>query len=396
MKRLLLFGAPVFQIPIIQKAKEMGLWVGVIDINSDAPAVSYADEYFCSSLHDKERLLEIAKDFMPDGIVIGACDTSVVSASYVCQQLGLPGHTMETAICATDKLKMLEAFERKNVPHPKYLLLKRENVDSFSMTIPYPAISKPVNSSGSRGIAYIADGSMLRQAVERSFHAAPDGMILIEEYMTGPEVSVEVLVVNGKPYVLQITDKQTSGPPHFFETGHMQPSSLPAQIREQIARVAEQAVIAVGIQNSPAHVEIKVTPTGPKLVELGARFGGDCISTYLLDTSISGLSFTEAAIQQALGIVPDCSRFQPSGNAACVQFLCSNHGIITSIQGVDTAQEIEDVVAIMVYGKVGHHYNETTENADRIGYVVGKGKSPAQAKDVCERALRCIQVHYSE
>ena len=396
MKKILIFGAPVFQIPIIQKAREMGLWVGVVDINLNAPAVPYADEYFCASLHDNEQLLAIARKFKPDGIVIGACDTSVVSASYVCSKLGLPGHSMQTAICATDKLKMLEAFERHDVPHPMFQMLKQEDLDSFSMEIPYPAISKPVNSSGSRGIAFISDASKLREALDCSLCAAPDGRILIEEYMEGPEVSVEVLVVNGTPHVFQITDKQTSGSPHFLELGHIQPSSLPELIKKQVTKVAKQAVIAVGINNSPAHVEIKVTPAGPKMVELGARFGGGCISTYMLDTSVSGVCYTEAAIRMALGQTPDCSNHHNSNSATCVQFLLPEKGTIYEIQGEEDARNLDNVIAVQIYGKIGQHCSTITENADRIGYVVCKGADAAHAREACRQALNCIHIHYSE
>ena len=110
MKRVLVLGAPVFQIPVIEKAKELGCYVGVVDIDPSAKAVPYADVYYRGSLRDNEALIRIAKEFEPDGIVIGACDTSVVSAAHVCNALGLPGHTVETAISATNKLEMLHAF----------------------------------------------------------------------------------------------------------------------------------------------------------------------------------------------------------------------------------------------------------------------------------------------
>ena len=120
MKKVLFLGAPIFQIPIVQKAKQMGLYVGIVDINVDAPAFPYADESFVCSIRDNESVLNIAKSFKPDGIVIGACDTSVVTAAYVCQELNLPGHTIEAALNSTDKVKMLEAFEAHNVSHPLF------------------------------------------------------------------------------------------------------------------------------------------------------------------------------------------------------------------------------------------------------------------------------------
>lgn len=394
MKKILFFGAPVFQIPVIEKAKQMGLYVGVVDINPNAAAVRYADEYFPSSLKNCEKLLKIAKQFGPDGIVIGACDTSVVSASYVCGQLGLPGHTIDTAITATDKYKMLLAFQKNDVAHPKFQLVSKHSIDSFTMDIPYPAISKPVDGSGSRGIYYIDDATKLSEALMYSAEASNSGNVLVEEYMTGPEVSVEVLVVDGVPHVLQITDKITSGPPFFFETGHSQPSALDLETKKQICRLAEKACRAVNINNSPAHVEIKVTSDGPKMVELGARLGGGCISTYLLDTSISGICLAEETIRIALGEPLQKISFKDSGNAVAVRFVLAQTGTICSITGLDEALKSEGLIKLQLLGEVGQHYNQTADNASRIGFVVAKGRSTREALDKCDSIISKIRITY--
>ena len=395
MKRVLFFGAPVFQIPIIKKAKQMGLYVGVIDINPTAKAVEYADEYFCGSLRDKDATLRIAKEFKPDGIVIGACDTSVVSASYVCQQLGLPGHTIETAIKATNKLEMLLAFEKHKIFHPKFQVVEKSEVDNFCTDIPYPVITKPIDGSGSRGIYYVKDKSQLTEAIHYSSNAGLSGDVLIEEYMVGPEVSVEVLVLNGKPYVLQITDKITSGPPNFFEIGHSQPSNLPDKTKRQIRELAENATIAVGLINSPAHVEIKVTDEGPKMVELGARLGGDCISTYLLDTSIKGVCLAEDTIRIALGEALKTVAYNDSGEAVAVRFILAKKGTIKAIKGIDEALKSEEVVALQLFCEVVQSYEQTSDNASRLGFVVAKGNTTEEALATCQGAIDKIEIFYN-
>lgn len=267
MSRILVLGAPIFQIEVIKKAKEMGNYVGAIDINEDAPAFPYADEFFVCSIRDYEGVLKIAKAFKPDGILIGACDTSVVTGAKVCKDLGLPGHTIDAAIKSTDKVKMLEAFKENDVAHPMFQVINKENISDFKNTVPYPLITKPTDSAGGRGVCIVHNENELRDAVEFSSNAGQSGDVLIEEYMKGPEVSVEVIVVDGLPHVLQITDKITSGEPHFFEIGHSQPSTLSLKIKESISELASKAVKAVGLKNSPAHVEIIITERGPKMVE---------------------------------------------------------------------------------------------------------------------------------
>ena len=381
MKKILFFGAPVFQIPVIEKAKQMGLYVGVIDINPQAMAVRYADEHFSCSLRDINGLSVVSV-------------VTVVSASVVCKELGLPGHNIETAIKATDKLQMLLAFQEHGVAHPEFHLVTKDKIATFNEPISYPAISKPVDGSGSRGIFFIEDNSKLREALNYSSEASRSGDVLIEEYMNGPEVSVEVLVVNGIPNVLQITDKITSGPPYFFETGHSQPSALPLEIKNLISNLAKKACLSVGIQNSPAHVEIKVTENGPKMVELGARLGGGCISTYLLDTSIKGVCLSELTINMALGINLNQLNYENSGEFVAVRFILAQHGTIQSITGINEAMSSEGVIKVMVYGTVGQIYTQTADNASRMGFVVAKGKTKEQALLRCDFAIQKIDISY--
>lgn len=395
MKKLLLFGAPVFQIPVIEKAKQMGLYVGVVDINPKAVAVPYADEYFCCSLKNKDRLLDIAKEFQPDGIMAGACDTSVVSVAYVCEELGLPGLPQLVAETATDKLKMLEAFERDRVPHPTFQVVRNGEKNTDNIHVPFPAISKPINSSGSRGVAYISNKEDIPASFDRSFAASQKGDILLEEYLNGPEVSVEVAVIQGKPFVLQITDKITSGAPYFYETGHSQPSVLSPKALLEIKDVAEKAVLSVGLVNSTAHVEIKLTDSGPKMIELGARLGGDCISTYLLETSVDGASLAEIAIHIALGDILEEPHYRNSGRYAAVRFIVPEQGTIQSVSGIDEASGLAGLVKVLFFGNIGQHYSATTKNDDRVGFAVAEGENRMEAFSRCDKALETIKLAYS-
>ena len=390
-KKILFLGAPIFQIPVIQKAKEMGLRVGIVDINEKASALSYADDKFICSLRDPEAVLKIAREYKPDGIIIGTLDTSVRTATYVANALNLPGHTMEAALNATDKVRMLEAFERGGAAHPAYQVVKKADIDTFEMTLPYPVISKPVDSAGGRGVSIIHNDGELRDAVRFSSDTGLSGDILIEEYMTGREVSVEVLIVDGRPYVLQITDKITSGEPNFFEVGHSQPSNLPADVKLQVSELASKAVLAVGLDNTPAHVEVMVTENGPKMVELGARLGGDCITTYLADTSVAGVNMAQAAIELALGGKPDVSHYHDSGVCVGIRFIPAREGTLKEIRGLDEAEKMSDVVKINITGKIGVHYSKATDNTARLGHVICRGKTTAEALEQCARVIDKLQ-----
>lgn len=396
MRRVLVTGGSFFQVPVVQTARKLGCHIGVIDINSEAPAKRYADESFDVSLRDAGAMMEVAKAFKPDAIVLGACDTGVVTAARVCEMLGLPGNSVETAIAATDKVKMLEAFNKFGVACPVHQVVSASDIDDFVMEVPFPAISKPTDSSAGRGVRLIEGPDDLPEAVRFSSSAGVTGDVLIEEFMEGPEVSVETLVVDGIPYALQVTDKITSGVPYFFEVGHCQPSTLPECVKEDIRSLAKKAALAVGIKNGPAHVEIKATKEGAKMVELGARLGGCFVSSRLINASVSGVDLTEASIRIALGESLDAIRYQDSGVCSAISYIVpEREGTMRSVLGVDEARSLDGVLDVGIMGVVGRRYELATNNSGRIAYVIAAGDTKDEALEICERAKSLIEIEIS-
>lgn len=392
MKRLLILGGPVFQKRVVEKAHEMGLYVGLMDINDDAPAAELADEFFVGSILDKAAALEVAHEFKPDAIMSGACDTSVRTVAWLCAKLGLPGNSEECAYRATDKVAMLEAFAHSGVSHPAFEVVPKNSLEGYDTSLEYPVIVKPTDSAGGRGINLVESEDKLIPALLSSSRAGRSGDILVEECMHGPEVSVEVLVVDGAPHVLQITDKITSGAPHFYEVGHVQPSSLPSASKEAIASLASRAVLSVGVDNGPAHVEIMLTADGPKMVELGARLGGDCITSYLIDGSITGIDMTKAAIKLALGERLQSLSYSNSGRFFAVKFIPSSKGTIKSIDGIDEARKTAGVIHVESTGVAGKDYKAAVDDSSRFAFVVASGDNREDALSCCDGAIEKISI----
>ncbi len=390
MKKLLIIGASILQLPAIKKAKEMGFHVGVVDYNPSAVGVPLADEFFCVSTIDIEGVVEVAETFRPDGIMTLATDMPMRSIAAACERLDLPGISPETALKSTDKGEMIKCFKEHGVEHPWYFILQSPDaLDSIKEEISYPCITKPTDNSGSRGVMLVHTEKELREAVAYSAENGRGGGVIVEEYMRGPEVSVEIVVTDGKPHVLQVTDKLTTGAPHFVEMGHSQPSRLCAGDLNKIRDLAKRAVIAVGIQNGPAHVEIILTKDGPKMVELGARMGGDCITTHLVPLS-TGIDMIEATIQIACGETPDITPRYEKGSA--IRFLDAPSGTIAAIEGVEEAKTIDGVCEISFTKGLGDTVGNIGSSTDRTGFVIAQADTAADAAKVCERALGEIKI----
>lgn len=389
MKRLFIIGASILQLPAIQKAKELGFYVAVADFNPNAIGIGYADEYYNVSTIDEEGVYQAAKAFCAEGIMTLATDMPMRSVSYACKKLGLTGISYDTAVKATDKGEMIKAFEKAGVEHPWYYILD-DTAKALPEGITYPCITKPTDSAGSRGVMLVENEAQLRDALSYSAENGRSGSVIVEEYMQGAEVSVEVIVWQGTPHVLQITDKLTTGAPHFVEMGHSQPSRLPAADQEKIKDLACRAVKAVGIDNGPAHVEIMLTEQGPKMVELGARMGGDCITTHLVPLS-TGVDMIKATMDICLGQTPDIQPKYQKGSA--IRFFDVPHGTITAIEGVEEAEKIPGVREIAFTKQVGDTAGEIGASGDRMGFVIAQADSADGAVAVCQQAKNAINIH---
>lgn len=392
-KKLMILGASILQLPAIEKAREMGLDVVVVDMNPKAIGfeVPGIKKEIISTI-DVPAIIEAAKRHQIDGIMTLATDMPMRSVAAVAEQMGLVGIDKDTAVKATNKAEMRKALQKAGVPIPKFFVVSNEEeykeaVKEFDV----PFIVKPADSSGSRGIFEVIDitnAELVKKAYEYCKPYSKVGDVVVEEYMNGPEVSVETLTINGVCHVIQITDKMTTGAPYFVEMGHSQPSQLPKKIKEQISQVAIAANKAIGIKNGPSHTEIKVTKDGPKIVELGARLGGDNITTHLTPLS-TGVDMVEACINIALGIPADIKKKYDKGSA--IRYFSVDYGRIKDILYVEEARKITGVVQVSIVHGKGEELDGIKSSGDRVGFVITQGYNAQDAISKNEEAFSIVK-----
>lgn len=389
MKKLLVIGASFLQLPAIKKAKEMGLDVAVADYDPKAVGIPYADKYFNASTIDIDAICKVAQEYCPDGIMTLATDMPMRSVAAATALLGLPGITMDAAIKATDKGEMIKAFKSYGVESPWYYIIEKESdLKKYGDFFTYPCIMKPTDNAGSRGVTLLQSSDDLKKAYDYSVKQSRGGKVIVEEYLQGHEVSVEIMVVDNVVHVLAVTDKLTTGAPHFVEMGHSQPSLLASQNIERIKDLATRAVRAIGISCGPAHVEIMDTEKGPKMIELGARMGGDCITTHLVPLS-TGIDMVKATIDVSLNNKPD---IKPKWNmGSSIRFFYAPKGKILSIMGLDKVKEQSCVKDFMINKKVGEYVEDICNSLDRLGYVVTQDDTVRKAICDCEQALNMVK-----
>ena len=389
-KKLLVLAAGLLQVPVIKKAKAMGVYVVAADGNPNACGFNYADKAICANITDEDIMLNIAREEHIDGVIHPCSEVSMNVMGKINEELKLPGITKKQAICATNKHLMRVAFEKGNAPSPKSILTESAEDAWSHLQHDFDgtdAILKPSRNSGSRGIAKVMrdmDKTEFVEVYNVALKESRDKSVLIEQFIEGPEFSIEIIVWNGNVNVLAVTDKKTTEAPHFVELGHSQPSCYSAQEVSTLKTAAIAGVKALGINNCACHAEAKLQGGKAYLMEIGARLGGDFISTELTHLS-TGIDMVAAAVDVALGIAPDLS-VKERPKCACIRYFCPSPGKLVSVSNVKALDDPR-VYKKMIYVKVGDMIPEVTSSICRSGHVIVTEDTPQKAIKLAEKLI---------
>lgn len=393
MKKLMVLGAGILQIPIIKKAREMGFYVIAADGDQNACGFPYADKTIVANIVDEEVMLKIARDKQIDGVIHPCSEVSMNVMGRINDELGLSGISKEQAIRATNKHLMRRAFEEVNAPSPKSILTSsaEDAWSHFCNDFDAIAILKPSRNSGSRGIAKIEKDITKERFImlyDVAFNESRDKSVLIEQFIEGPEFSVEIIVWNNVVNVLTVTDKKTTGAPHFVELGHNQPSCFPEETVKIVKDAAVAGVKSLGVNACACHAEVKVQNGKAYLMEIGARMGGDFISTVLTRLS-TGIDMIGAAVNCALGVEPNLNPIDRR-QGVCIRYFCPTPGKLISISNIEILNDAR-IYDSEIYCKVGDRIPEVTSSLCRSGHVIVTEESPQKAVELAENLIGKVE-----
>lgn len=367
MKKIAIIGANDFQRQLILKSKEMGLETHVFAWEEGAVGKADSDFFYPISIIEKEQILNKCKEIGIDGICSIASDLAVLTVDYVAEKMGLNANSIKCSEIATNKYEMRKAFKRNGDPIPKFIEVS-ENEDFDISDFSYPLIVKPTDRSGSRGITKILSREELQVAIKAACNESFEQKAMIEEFAEGDEYSVECISYNGNHTLLAITQKITTGAPHFIETGHNEPAAISDSLKEKIQSIVYHALDSLEITEGASHSEIKIDDEeNIKIIEIGSRMGGDCIGSDLVRIS-TGYDFTKMVIEVALGNKPVFSKVVEPRKAA-VRFIFTKEDIAECEKMLNNGWELER--KFIEHEFDGH---EITDSSNRYGYYIMKGE----------------------
>ncbi len=305
---VLILGASLMQKPAILCAREEGLKVFVVDANPSSLCVPLADSFEKIDLKDREKILDYARVLKKEegllGIFTAGTDFSA-SVSYASEKLGFHSHSFESTLNASEKQRMRGCFERANLPSPRFFSAEtEEDALVFAEKLGFPCVVKPTDNMGARGCRLVRNLGEAESSIKNAFKNSRGGRVIIEEYMEGPEFSIDAIVYNGTMTVTGFADRHIHYEPYFIETGHTMPSVFDEKKRLELVSVFAKAVNALGLTEGAAKADIKYTEKGPRIGEVAARLSGGYMSGWTFPYS-SGLNLTAEALKIAVGRKPD-------------------------------------------------------------------------------------------
>lgn len=364
-KAILIFGVGPLQESIINRAKLMGLYTVGIDPCKDATCKECVDVFEIVPGQDYEGHCAVVEKYGIDAIVTAATDKPLVMMARIAEKYGFPFYSVETAQWSTDKFQMKQRFMEGGIPCAKGRLVKSvSEVEDFE----YPVIIKPRDNSGSRGVKLCRNKEDFELSMSEALEVSHMDTVLVEEFIEGPEYSIESLHHDGKSEVIQFTEKKTTEFPYNVELGHIQPANISEEnkwkIRDIISKIGETLIF----ENCPSHTELKINERGIYIIETSPRLGGDYITSTLTPLS-TGVNLEDELIKISLGeaINPRPKEEQYAG----VRFFAFEEGsTIKHEPNIKFIKGWPHVVDFSFTLKKGDKVNKITSSLNRYGHLI--------------------------
>ncbi len=390
-KKLLILGAGVYQVPLIKKAKEMGLYTIVSSIPGNYPGFSLADKVYYCNTTDKEAILEIAKNEGVSGLCTAGTDVAIASIGYANQQLGLAGVGEEAARKTADKAVMQEAFDRGGVASARSIRAgSLDEVRKAAAEIGLPVVVKCVDSSGARGIRIVDNSEDLEEAFEYALKYSHKDYVLVESKLPGKEIGIDGIVCDGKLIFVAPHKKSIYKSGQTMVTaGHNFPYEGSDKLLEEIKCQTQNAVDALGLDYCAVNLDAFVDGDDCYIIEIGGRSGATCIPELI--ERCYGFNYYERIIDLALGI--------PVSVPAGKKQTCKARLMMSPVDGTVTGIDEEGLDLIRADGidvsldvGAGDEVEVMTNGTNRLGAVIADTDEEAEMFSIMDRVYRCVYV----
>lgn len=403
MSVLLVIGAGVESVPSISKAKAMGHFVVACDGDAAAPGFSNSDYTLVVSTYDVTALIAAAKNFEVtttkiDGVISFGCDVPL-SISSLASALGLQGISMQTALLAIDKVAMKSRLEENDIPVPWY----REifNVQELKSAVKDTSgclVIKPVDSRGARGVLRLMPEDDLDWAFNHARKFSPTRRVMIEEFIDGPQVSTEGVIIDNVGYPVVASDRNypnfVESHPFMIEDGGGFPTELSKENKTAIELLSLEAGKSLGVENGIIKGDMVLSSEGPKVIEVAPRLSGGWLSSDQVPLGL-GIDLVEIAIDISLGNRIEVERLKATKEVGvAIRFFFPKPGCLEAVTESLSLEDCDWLYKRQYYVGPGDTIVRPQNHTQRAGFVITTGDSAREARERAEFAIESTRFHY--
>lgn len=399
-KKILIISGGAEALPIIERAREMGLYVAVSDGARDAPGFALAHESIVASTYDRAKTLRLARvsdaERPFDGVISAAADVPLTVA-VVAEGLGLAGPSVSSARLASDKFLMKKAFQKAGVPVPWFAMARGpEALKRLICGRGKNFVVKPVDSRGARGVIRLSKDVDLSWAFTEAKKNSPTGRVLVEEWVEGLQLSTESVVAGGLAATPGLSERNYEYlerfAPFVIENGGDLPARLGPQELSAIDRVILGVARAFGIDNWTIKGDIVMTGKGPVLIEAAPRLSGGYFCTHTIPLS-SGIDIVESAIHLALGLKVSTAGLHPRFRKFVSQrFWFPEPGVVKEIRRAPGFDSIPGLMKMNIHVSEGQRLSSVVSHPGRAGMVITSGLSREEAEARAREAIGSLEI----
>lgn len=403
-KRVILIEPSFYGVSFVRAARELGCEViCVVSDQKNPQKFGYEGEYdqlLIADIRDSDSVLTAIQNskYQRFDAIIPATDYATAVTAKVAEKLNMFGNPYFATKCARNKDLARIQYAKKGVPSAKFAVAKTvDEALEASKKIGFPLILKPTNTASSIDVFYVSNEQQLRdrfsqisQLKQSYMHFKVREEYILEEFMSGPEFSVELFLSNNEIAFVEVTEKHTTKPPYFVELMHVFPTTVDVAHKKEIINTAYCAVRALGFHNGPTHVEVKLTDAGARVVEVNGRPGGDNITSDLIKDAY-GIDIFKKTVELYLNKTVTINPTRH--DAAAISFLfADSKGSFESVQGLDNIKMTQGFQRLEIEASPGDKVVPPTNSDDRIGYYILSGSNANQLKETIENLNSKVHV----
>ena len=401
--KLLIIGAGIEQIYAYQTAKKMGFSVVGTDANPNAPALIYSDEKLIASTRDPQATIEAVKslkDYKSIKGVITLANDVPYTVAYVAEALGLPSISLQTAALSSDKLKMKNRFKDSDVNTPVFAEAKTyQDLQKFIQQWGYPAVAKPTDGRGSRGVVFIDENSDLEWVFSYCLSHSCSNKIIIEKFIEGKQISTEGLVVEGKIFNSGYADRNyeqlQNFKPFILEDGGSMPSKISNLLRKKIDKQLSKAAQAIELNNGSIKGDIVIDDDhNVYVIEIATRLSGGFFCTDQIPVT-TGVDLVLQSIRLAVGLPVEIDDLTPKHLCFSeIRYWFPKIGKLVNVPNINSILAENNVLKAMLLHPKKTNFMEVSKHSDRLGFVIVTSKHGHEFTK--KRADKIINKYYKD